>query len=293
MARKRFIKPEFFRDVDMAELSIEARYLYAGMWPWMDRQGVIEADPRVHRANVFPHDEKITAQKVQGWLNELIQNSFVVKFSWQGKELLYCPTFILHQRLFPDEQAAFNVSDELLESFKSNAVLPAHSRHLNVTVPSQSMHSTVQEPVEEKEEVKVEEEEKKANFENFDFEPIYAGYPRKRGKDEGMQRLVKRITDRDAFDRFAKAVKQYARECRLERTEPSKMMYWSTFVGTERDGEPWKSFADSYQPPALVREPEPHPEPPQLTAEERAEKSAQISQLLQTALNYSPKKEGA
>jgi hypothetical protein len=125
MARKRSIKPEFFSDVDLAEVSIEARYLFAGMWPWMDRQGIIESDPRVHRANVFPHDEKVTAAKVKGWLDELIQAGFVLRFSWLDKDLVYCPTFNIHQKLFPDEKARFNVSEELLTGLRNDTRVPA------------------------------------------------------------------------------------------------------------------------------------------------------------------------
>jgi hypothetical protein len=243
MARKRFIKPEFFQDLDLAEVCIEARYLYAGMWPWMDRQGLVEADPRAHRVNVFPYDEKISISKVAGWIDELVEKGFLIRFSWQGKDLLLCPTFSLHQRLFPDEKTRFNVSDELLRSLINDTGVPAQSRHLTVTVPSQSMHSTVQDDVKEKEKgiKKGGVGENKTPTPKFDFESLYQIYPRKIGKSEGMKRLEKRITDQATFDQFSGAVRRYRSECARLRTDEKYIKHWSSFVGTD-EREPWRDY---------------------------------------------------
>lgn len=245
MARKRYIKPEFFKDIDMADLTIEARYVYAGMWPWMDRQGVIEADARVHRANIFPHDEKVTVQKVQGWLNELIRHGFVIRFSWQGKDLLLCPTFSLHQRLFPDEQARFNVSDELLKTLVANAGVPAQSSDSTVMEQTQSLHGTVQAEVEveEKERVKVEVREE---AQNFDFESLYKAYPRHEGKGPGLKRIAKQIGgDTQRFEAFSKAVRHYAALCDRRQTPTDKIKMFSSFVGNDRDKVyPWLDYIE-------------------------------------------------
>ena len=238
MARKRSIKPEFFSDIDLAEVSIEARFLYAGMWLWMDRQGVIEASPKAHRANVFPHDERVTANKVESWLNELVKARFVVRFTWQGKELLYCPTLKVHQKLFPDEKARFNVSDELLAKLENDALLPDTS-----TLSSNNkIIGSVSEPVR----VRVEVEEKvevKEEAQIFDFETLYKTWPRKRGKDEGMNRLSLRIKTKETFDQFTKAVHHAVLEFQTLKTEKRFIPYWSSFVGVE-GREPWRDYID-------------------------------------------------
>ena len=87
---------------------------------------------------------------------------------------------------------------------------------------------------------------KNAEDSKFDFSDLYKKYPRKRGKDEGMKRLRKRIVDQDTFDDFARAVHNYAEECRIEATEPRFMKHWSTFVGTDGD-EPWLDYVE-WQP---------------------------------------------
>lgn len=238
MARKRSIKPEFFSDVDLADVSIEARYLYAGMWPWMDRQGVIEADARVHRVNTFPHDEKVTASKVQLWLNELVRAGFVLRFSWLGKELLFCPTFNTHQKLFPDEKARFNVSDELLGSLKVDAPLPATS----TLSPIRNSIGSVSEPVRVEVEVEV-RSTKNEEGEIFDFESLYKTWPRKRGKDEGMHRLKARIKTRGAYTLFATAVAHYLIEHAHLKTKKEYTPYWSSFVGVDGK-EPWRDYIE-------------------------------------------------
>lgn len=95
----------------------------------------------------------------------------------------------------------------------------------------------------------------------FDFEDLYRTYPRKRGKDEGMIRLKSRIKTKEQFDSFARAVREYSRECRMERTDQTKILYWSSFIGTD-EKQPWRDFLGDQRPapaaaPAL---PEPTPE---------------------------------
>lgn len=280
MARKRFIKPEFFGDPDLAEVSIEARFLYAGMWPWMDRQGLIEASAKVHRANVFPHDEKITAAKVQGWIDELVAGGFVKRFSWRGKDLLFCPTFPTHQRLFPDERALYDVPAETLASL-TDAGVPAQSHPSSVTVPSQSLHSTVQEPDKEKEEEKEEEEERNAQ----NFESIYDTYPRKRGKEAGLKRLNKRYgNDPKAFTQFAAAVRGLIHEIKMQRTDPKFVPYFSTFVGTD-DAEPWRDYVppEKPTPPAVAVPVQPEKPAEQYTPEVGAQAIAALSNIFKNS----------
>lgn len=278
MARKRYIKPEFFGDPDLAELRIEARYLYAGLWPWMDRQGLIDADPRLIRANVFPHDEKVTAPKVRSWIDELVQHGFVIRFPHQGKTLLYCPKFSTHQRLFPDEKAVFNVSDELLEQLRNDTVLP----HCSDVVPPQSSHSTVQVEVRVREEVKERVEEYLDQNSNFDFESVYAFYPRKEGKAKGLQKLRARNWTEESFREFESAVKEYARKCRMERTDAKYIKHFVTFVGTD-EAETWRDYIPIKQERAAIQintaaQPVsiPQPEP---TPEERANAERFLAKL--------------
>lgn len=78
---------------------------------------------------------------------------------------------------------------------------------------------------------------------DFDFEKVYAGYPRKEGKDEGMALLKQRIRTQADFDRFARAASNYASRCRIEGRDRKYTLKWSTFVG-EEGKERWRDFED-------------------------------------------------
>jgi hypothetical protein len=46
MPRTRQIKPGFFKNDELAELPIEARLLFAGLWTIADREGRLEDRPK-------------------------------------------------------------------------------------------------------------------------------------------------------------------------------------------------------------------------------------------------------
>src|SRR5262249_346976 len=57
MARTRTIKPGFFMNEELAELSCEARLLFIGLWTIADSEGRLEDRPRKIKASVFPYDD--------------------------------------------------------------------------------------------------------------------------------------------------------------------------------------------------------------------------------------------
>lgn len=228
MARKRFIKPEFFKDPDLADLPIEARYLYAGLWPWMDRQGVVESDSRLHRANVFPYDEKVKVSTVEGWIDQLINAGFLIKFSWQGKTLLFCPKFSKHQKPYSDEKSNFEVTQEFLDTLTIDAVLPPGD--LNVTSTKQQSNPSLE--VRVRDEVRDEERRTKKRF---DFEKVYRKFPRREGKSRGMESFETQIlTDQDFAD-LETAVDHYSQLMVLRKSETKHILLWSTFANRWRD----------------------------------------------------------
>jgi hypothetical protein len=63
MARIRYLKPDFFRDENISELSFEARILYQGLWCYADREGRLRYSPKRIKADIFPYD-KINIEKL-------------------------------------------------------------------------------------------------------------------------------------------------------------------------------------------------------------------------------------
>jgi len=56
MARIRYLKPEFFKDEDLAVLLYETRLFFAGLWGLADKSGRLEDRPARLKAEIFPYD---------------------------------------------------------------------------------------------------------------------------------------------------------------------------------------------------------------------------------------------
>ena len=56
MARARNIKPAFFRNAELVELSFEARLFFIGLWTAADRDGRLEDRPKQIKMEIFPAD---------------------------------------------------------------------------------------------------------------------------------------------------------------------------------------------------------------------------------------------
>lgn len=69
----------------------------------------------------------------------------------------------------------------------------------------------------------------------FDFEKIYAEYPRKEGKKKGFEKLRKIITDPAIFSNVMQSVINYAAICKRDGTERKYIKHFSTFIGEWED----------------------------------------------------------
>jgi hypothetical protein len=119
MARTRYIKPDFFDDTSIAELTMEARLLYIGLWTMMDRRGICLLEPRLIKKTIFGYDDKISVVKVSHLLAELIDGGFVRKVQYDEKEWLFCPTFGRHQKFHVDEKPKYLIPEAILHDAAS------------------------------------------------------------------------------------------------------------------------------------------------------------------------------
>jgi len=72
----------------------------------------------------------------------------------------------------------------------------------------------------------------------FDFDKIYALYPRKgEGKKRGMDICARKILSITTYRRFSRAVENYAELCRITKRERKYTLMFSTFVGRWEDYE--------------------------------------------------------
>jgi hypothetical protein len=84
VARIRTVKPEFWTDEQVMELSPLARLLFIGMWNFCDDRGVHPASTKTLKAEVFPADD-ITADQIGGLVTEMIRQGLLTEFEAQGR----------------------------------------------------------------------------------------------------------------------------------------------------------------------------------------------------------------
>lgn len=99
MPRIRVIKPQFWIDEGLAEVSREARLVYIGLWNLCDDRGVFEFRPAKIRVQLFPYDTDLGNGTVDKWLTELQRSGHIILFHEDAKDYGYIPSFLKHQEI--------------------------------------------------------------------------------------------------------------------------------------------------------------------------------------------------
>jgi hypothetical protein len=100
MARIRTVKPEFFRHEGLQDLEAENKGSYVmlvfeALWTQCDSQGVFKWKPRMMKLDILPFLE----YDLNKTLKILVGKGYVIKYSVDGEEYGYVPTFLEHQRI--------------------------------------------------------------------------------------------------------------------------------------------------------------------------------------------------
>ena len=93
MARSRNIKPGFYKNEDLAECSIWARFIFPGLWMMADREGRLEYRPKRIKGELLPYDN----EDVEPLWNELQRFGFILIYEVQGAKFIQIVKFLTHQ----------------------------------------------------------------------------------------------------------------------------------------------------------------------------------------------------
>lgn len=102
MARARNIKPGFYKNEDLAECSIWARFIFPGLWMLADREGRLEDRPKRINGELLPYD----GGEVEPLLDELSRRGFIVRYEVDGQRFIQISKFAQHQTPHVREQAS-------------------------------------------------------------------------------------------------------------------------------------------------------------------------------------------
>ena len=95
MALIRTIKPDFWVDEKIVELSMEARLLFIGLWNLVDNSGRMEYRPKKIKMQIFPAD----SLQIPPLIGELQREKLVVVYTVDKQEFLSVLNFTKHQKI--------------------------------------------------------------------------------------------------------------------------------------------------------------------------------------------------
>ena len=101
MARTRSLKPDFFKDEDLATLPFEARLFFEGLWCFADREGRLEDRPKYLKVEIFPYDD-VSVEKLLNLLenpqiDDRPNKKFIQRYTAGGKKYIEIIEFLKHQ----------------------------------------------------------------------------------------------------------------------------------------------------------------------------------------------------
>jgi hypothetical protein len=101
MARIRNIKPEFFLNEDLAELSSDARLAFIGLWTMADHEGRMDDRPKRTRLVLFPYHPNIDMESI---LCSLASAKFIIRYTVGGERYIQIRNFKKHQYISGKEK---------------------------------------------------------------------------------------------------------------------------------------------------------------------------------------------
>jgi hypothetical protein len=100
--RIRSLKPGFFKNETLCELSPWHRLCYEGLWCCADRDGRLEDRPKRLKAEIFPYDDV----DMDALLWDLMRGEFIVRYLADSQLLIWILSWASHQFPRTDEAAS-------------------------------------------------------------------------------------------------------------------------------------------------------------------------------------------
>ncbi len=132
--RARNIKPGFFKNEYLAELSPFARLLFIGLWLMADKEGRLEYRPKRIKAELLPYD----SVEIEKLLDELCNAhddscKFVSRYEVDGCQFLFIHKFVEHQNPHKNEK------ESIFPPFTNIPVITRQVPNLHHTNPAESV----------------------------------------------------------------------------------------------------------------------------------------------------------
>ena len=98
MARIRSIRPEFPHSESMGRIKRETRLCFILLWTIADDAGRLRGNSRMLASLLYPYDDD-AAKRIDGWLDELVAEKCVVRYSVDGDTYLEICNWLKYQKI--------------------------------------------------------------------------------------------------------------------------------------------------------------------------------------------------
>ena len=268
--RIRSIKPEILEDEKPAGFSSDAWRLWVSMWLVADDHGRLRGAPAWLKGQVFWH-KRHESVDVALLIEELAKARVITRYRVADQPYIEVRNWTKHQKVdhpgkprvpAPEE----GVIDDIRESLAKHSETlapdlrsptttttttndheppPASPEEFDFGIDKSSAFSAEQhqrivgskcDPGAAPEGLKCDPRNAaKPRGLKFDFEAIYALYPRKLGRKRGLKLCESRIKSAELYSALERSVMNYARTVEAERTEQQFIKHFDTFMGCWED----------------------------------------------------------
>jgi hypothetical protein len=258
--RIRSIKPEILDDEEASSLSDEAWRLWVSMWLIADDHGNCRAGDRYLASQVWQDSSR--SPRVAAVLRELRGARRVELYENGGERFAHIRNWAKHQRIDNAGRPRVNGPDHQdskpWEGIRGESPRVSEVRRSDQDLrpPTTTNESPAAAPLD-------------LVSSKFDFEAIYAAYPRKLGRKKGLQRCRSAIRTQAKFDALQAAVKHYTafvagKDVEFVKHFDSFMSVWEDWVEPQSPpgnaGRATGTPAKPNRPPVLDGPPRHHGE---------------------------------
>ena len=99
MAKSRMVSADIRTDEEVNSWPIELRYFWVMLWGYVDDFGRGRYNPRLVKADAFPLDDDVTADRVERWLQALALRGRIVIYEVGEERFFEIPTWSRWQKL--------------------------------------------------------------------------------------------------------------------------------------------------------------------------------------------------
>jgi hypothetical protein len=105
--RIRTIKPEFWASLTVTELPVNVRLTFIGLWNYVDDEGRGVYDAKLIKSALWPRDDKVSAAKVRGFIEQMIVSGLVMAYEVHGRSYLSVNGWREHQSISKPKPSKF------------------------------------------------------------------------------------------------------------------------------------------------------------------------------------------